>query len=128
MRVSIMKTRINVKSSRKTKQLKRKITRIHPRIQKNSKKLYKIQKPKKHSYYIVDCNNDLDDKVLSRHFRLLGLVPDAKAVSYVENQYNKLAARYKLTKKEFCSSLNKKLLVKIPEGLVNVDVIFYCFF
>lgn len=114
-----MKTRINVKSSRKTKPLKSKKTIAQSRKQDTS------QKQKKHSYYIILCNNGLDETVLSRHLRALRLIPDAKAMYYVENQYNKIAAKYKLTKKEFCNSLNKKSIVKIPEGLVKADIIFY---
>ena len=116
-----MKTRINIKSFRNTKSPQSKKTRI----QKKSRKQVKAQKQKKHSFYIVQCNNGLDTTILSRHLESLGLVPDSKAMNYVEQQYKLLATRYKLSKKQFCSSYERHLTVKVPPDLVKADVFFY---
>lgn len=120
-----IKTRINIKikSSRKTKLLKSKKTRI----QKNSRKQDKELHQKKHSFYIVRCNNELDDTILSRHLQKLGLIPNSKAMRYMEKQYNGLASKNKLTMTKYCDSVNKNLIAKIqiPDGLVSADVFFY---
>jgi len=116
-----MKTRINIKSFRNTKSPQSKKTRI----QKKSRKQVKAQKQKKHSFYIVRCNNGLDTTILSGYLELLGLVPDYKAMNYVEQQYKLIAAKNKLSKKQFCDSYDKHLLVKVPPGLVTADVFFY---
>ena len=116
-----MKTRINIKAFRNTKSLKHK----HTRIQKKNKIHDKMQKQKKHLFYIVRCNNGLDDRILSRHLELLGLIPDSKAMNYVEKQYKILAAKNKLSKKQFCGSYEKNLIVKVPSGLIAADVFFY---
>jgi hypothetical protein len=116
-----MKTRINIKSFRNTKSPQSKKTRI----QKKSRKQVKTQKQKKHSFYIVQCNNDLDDTILSRHLESLGLVPDSKAMNYVEQQYKLIAAKNKLSKNQFCNSYERHLIVKVPQDLVTADVFFY---
>jgi hypothetical protein len=116
-----MKTRINNKSFRNTKSPQSKKTRI----QKKSRKQVKAQKQKKHSFYIVQCNNGLDTTILSRHLESLKLIPDSKAMNYVEKQYKILAAKNKLSKTQFCDSYDKHLLVKVPPGLVTAEVFFY---
>jgi len=124
-----MKTRIKIKSSRKTTSLKSKKTKI----QKKSRKLDKERYQKKYSFYIVRCNNRLDDNrlddtILYRHLQSLGLVPDSKAMRYMEKQYNILASKNKLSMKQFCASFgnkNLRLRLEIPAGLVSADVFFY---
>jgi hypothetical protein len=78
-----------------------------------------------HKYYIVRCNNDLDDTILSRHLESLGLVPDSEAMKYVEDQYTMLAKRNGLSPKSFCDSFDWRLQVRIPDSLVTADVFFY---
>jgi len=46
-------------------------------------------------------------------------------MNYVEKQYNIQATRNKLSKKQFCTSYDKNLRVKIPSGFVSADVFFY---
>ena len=105
------------------------ITKIKKNKNKNKKTRYAREQTKKHKFYIVRCNaglyTSLDYSILASHLRTLGLIPDTNTMSYVEKQYNILAARNKLSMSEFCESYNRNLVVKIPRGLVNADVIFY---
>lgn len=119
----IMKTIIKIKPSRKTKLLKSKKTKIQKKLRTKDKK----QHQKKHSFYIVRCNNGLDDTILSRHLQKLGLIPNSKAMRYMEKQYNILASKNKLSMTKYCYSNKTNLIAKIqiPKGLVSADVFFY---
>ena len=77
-----------------------------------------------HKYYIVRCNNGLDDTILSRHLESLRLVPDSEAMKYVEDQYTTLAAKNKLSKIQFCRSVDWRLQFRRPDR-VTADVFFY---
>lgn len=116
-----MKTRIKIKPSRNTRTLKSK--KIN--IQKKSRQLDKEQYQKKHKFYIVRCDNELDTTILSRHLQSLGLVPDSKAMTYVEKQYNTQTSKNKLSNEQFCRHFNKNFIFKMPPGIVNADVFFY---
>ena len=120
-----MKTRIKIKSSRKTKSLKCKKTRIQKNSKEQDKEQDKEQHQKKYKFYIVRCDNELDDTILYRFLQALGLVPDSNAMNYVEKQYNMIMAKNKLSREQFCESYNRDFIVKIPPGLVSSDVFFY---
>ena len=116
-----MKTRIKIKASRKNKSLKSNKTRIQKKLIKQDKERHH----KKHSFYIVRCDNGLDHTILYRFLQSLGLVPDSTAMNYVEKQYNMIIAKNKLSRKQFCESYNRDFIIKIPHGLVNADIVFY---
>lgn len=125
-----MKTRISrlMRPGMKTRKLTRKLT-SKSRKQKTSKPASKqASKTRQHIYYIVRCHYDklnrLDESLLEKHLHRLGLVPDSKAMSYTERQYTTLAARNRLTTKQFCTSFNRKIHLKLPIGLVRADVFF----
>jgi len=120
-----MKIRIKIKSSRKTKSLKCKKTRIQKNSKEQDKEQDKEQHQKKHKFYIVRCDNELDDTILYKFLQSLGLVPDSNAMNYVEKQYNMIMAKNKLSREQFCESYNRDFIVKIPPRLVSSDIFFY---
>ena len=100
--------------------IKRKLIK-HTRTYKNKSTKTK----KQHLFYINKCNNGLDTTILSRYLKKLGLIPDSKAMNYIEKQYNLIAANYKLSRAQFCDSYDRTLIVNVPSYLINADVFFY---
>jgi hypothetical protein len=82
-----------------------------------------------HSFLINSCNYDktphLDESILYKYLLALGLVPDSRAMAYVDNQYKLIMSEKKISKKDFCYIFDLKLQIRIPNNIIKADVFFY---
>jgi len=100
------------------------------KVEKNIKiaKVAKVAKGS-HSFFINSCNYDktphLDESILYKYLLALGLVPDSRAMAYVDNQYKLIMSEKKISKKDFCYIFDLKLQIRIPNNIIKADVFFY---
>lgn len=96
-------------------------------INKNPKK--KSRDALSHSYYIVNCKYnelfDLDDTVLERHLKSLGLIPDTNIKVFFDHEYKRIRHEKGLTLEKFCEHRGDGIKFKKPDIKVVADVFFY---